>query len=420
MNKRMVYLTVVIITAAGCAQVPPWKHHAGVEKKHGEGLAALPVTLPDRATGDAVEQPPDEEPGARVTGLLRQLASDSYKDRVNAYTGLEELIEGNWDSLVVERLLKARESTSDPEVKEQLGRLLAMFFTAERLVLKLRNEDYRVRGSIEEALMAIGTPAVGPLTAALKDESAHVRASAARVLGKLGDKRAVEHLMQALKDHDGQVRRYAAEGLYMIPDKKAVDALIEVLKDGNTAAALFAARALEKIGEAAVDSLTEVLKHEEPTARLFVAQTLGSIGDRRAVEPLIKALKDEDAGVSGAAACALGGIGDRSAVEALTEALRGKSEYTRGCAAEALGDLGDKRSIEALGSVLEDEVWYVRMNAARALGKIGGESAVGLLTKALKDKNSSVRAWAAEALKEIAKRDSGRTTGGGRNGTTGK
>ncbi|GAG14789.1 unnamed protein product, partial [marine sediment metagenome] len=117
--RTWIAISLVLVTLAACGYTQ--KHHAVVEKRHGESLAALPATRQDRATGGAAKQPPDEELRARVTELLRQLASDSYKDRVNAYTRLQELIDRNWDSLVVERLLKARESTSDPEVKEQLG-----------------------------------------------------------------------------------------------------------------------------------------------------------------------------------------------------------------------------------------------------------------------------------------------------------
>ncbi len=52
-----------------------------------------------------------------------------------------------------------------------------------------------------------------------------------RLLGKLGDKRAVLPLIEALKDEDEDVRKEAAEALGELEDKRAVVPLIEALKD---------------------------------------------------------------------------------------------------------------------------------------------------------------------------------------------
>ncbi len=60
--------------------------------------------------------------------------------------------------------------------------------------------------------VALGSFAVEPLSAALKDEEWDVR-QAAEALGKIGDARAVEPLIAALKDAEWHVRKAAAEAL---------------------------------------------------------------------------------------------------------------------------------------------------------------------------------------------------------------
>ena len=61
--------------------------------------------------------------------------------------------------------------------------------------------------------VALGSFAVEPLSAALKDEEWDVRQAAAEALGEIKDPRAVEPLIAALKDKDSDVRKAAAEAL---------------------------------------------------------------------------------------------------------------------------------------------------------------------------------------------------------------
>lgn len=69
-----------------------------------------------------------------------------------------------------------------------------------------------------EVLVAIGTPAIGSLIAALKDSDPHVRQRAAEALGKIKDPRAIDPLTGALKDSNSDVRETAARVLGAIKD----------------------------------------------------------------------------------------------------------------------------------------------------------------------------------------------------------
>lgn len=72
--------------------------------------------------------------------------------------------------------------------------------------------DYR-SANVNWALRSIGEPSVEPLLAALKDTNPLVRERAARILGAIGDKRAVDPLRQAQADEIASVRQAVKQAL---------------------------------------------------------------------------------------------------------------------------------------------------------------------------------------------------------------
>jgi HEAT repeat protein len=247
------------------------------------------------------------------------------------------------------------------------------------------------------------------------------RLDAVKVLGKIGDSRAVEPLIKALRPSRlGGVGWLAAYALGDIGDSRAVEPLIKVLEvDSHARKGEFwgdserrcqaAARALGKIGdERAVEPLAKALENEGSEVREAAVLALGKFGEL-AVEPLIKALGDENYEVRLAAAGVLGAISDSRAVEPLSKMLnlRYPKSYMDGewsvrrKAAEALGEIGDSHAVEPLIKALGDEHNKVRIAAAKALGDIGDPWAVEPLIKALEDKANHVREAAKEALKKL-------------------
>ena len=66
----------------------------------------------------------------------------------------------------------------------------------------------------------------------MTSSSEKVRYNAARVLGEMGDSKAVEPLIDVLKnDKNGSVRLYAARALGELGDSKATEHLIESLRE---------------------------------------------------------------------------------------------------------------------------------------------------------------------------------------------
>lgn len=210
----------------------------------------------------------------------------------------------------------------------------------EFLVSAIRNGTARVVAG--EALGKIGRPAVEPLLALLKDKDARVRETAVSALGRTGDARAVKPLMEILIDtnEEGGVRRAAPLALGRI-GSPAVKPLIAELKNEDIYIRLAIIDVLRMIGDArAVGPLIPVLRDENWRVRRAAAWVLGTLGDVRAAEPLILLLKDEMRCVRESAARALGRIGDVRAIGPLRAILEERDEEVRKAAAEALEKIG--------------------------------------------------------------------------------
>jgi HEAT repeat protein len=236
----------------------------------------------------------------------------------------------------------------------------------------------------------IGTPAVARLISSLKFKD-YSSVIAARALGGIGDRRAVEPLIAAISDL--MVREAAIEALGDIGDRRAVEPLIAVLK--GTANDL----------------------------RFHAAKALGKIGDPRALEPLIAILKDKKLFNRQAAAAALEVMHWRpgkdensiaywivmenwnkcveigaSAVQSLIAVLMDGNKDQRMAAADALGSIGDPRAAEALIAMQGDKDNDIRDAAAFALGKMNDPSAIKPLISMMQFGNVTKRRSAAEAL----------------------
>ncbi len=287
---------------------------------------------------------------------------------------------------------------------------------------QFRDEDESNDPQAIDALVKIGEGAVSELLGVLKDPDARVRASAAKVLGKIGsesEEKAVaiaSSLVDSLNDPNQEVRRAAAEALGRI-GSLAVPKLAEALQAEQTVARSSAAEALGQIGadaKEAVPNLVARLQDSDWRVRSAAARALGKIGTEAKLEapaivpPMIQALEDPDPEVRRSAAEALGRIGS-PVVPDLIDALQDESASVRAAAAEALGQIGaDAREVVPnLIARLQDGDWRVRSGAAKALGTIGSQApleasiVVPPLIEALKDKDPEVRRAAAEVLVKI-------------------
>lgn len=259
--------------------------------------------------------------------------------------------------------------------------------------------DGRVSGGDRQA--ALG------LVAALADQDAQVRMSAARGLGNLevSDTTVVSALAQALaNDTDDGVRRAAAWSLGQLESHAAVPALSTALKrDRDIEVRRNCAWALGQIEDAAsVDALSSVLSDPDHELREKAVWALGQIEDAKSVAALVGVLHDADPEVRAQAAWALGQIGSKDAVQGLSGAVNDTSAHMRSQVAWALGQISDASAVPALGKLAKDPNADVRKQAVWALGQIESRSSVGVLSDALKDADAEVRQQAAWALGQIS------------------
>lgn len=258
------------------------------------------------------------------------------------------------------------------------------------------------------ALGRIGAPAVEPLIRILchSDLRAHydsreqnVRLLAAEELGRIGDARAVEHLVLASEDQDQGVSRAAVDALGQI-GAPAVEPLLQLLTIEDWGVGRQAVDALAKIDDPqSIELFARAMSHSEERIRSAARSRLEKIGDR-AVESLTRELQAGDEGTHWEFVLALGRIGGSKVTEHLVSALRHQSASVRSTAATALGRNGDPETIAALVNALGDENRWAQSSVVGALEQMG-EPAVGPLVQALSDDQGIVRQAAKQTLGQI-------------------
>ena len=90
-------------------------------------------------------------------------------------------------------------------------------------------------GAAETALYELARTAVAPLTRALNDSDAGVRARAVRTLGKSGDQKSALRIGELLDTDEPRVRVEAARALNQLGDPLAIPALLRALNPGSAA-----------------------------------------------------------------------------------------------------------------------------------------------------------------------------------------
>jgi len=209
---------------------------------------------------------------------------------------------------------------------------------------------------------------------------------------------ALQPLADQLNSLDPAVRR--STGLELKKSgSSSVPALMEVLKKGNVDGRKAAARLLGRIGDPrAIEPLIDVVLGLEPKPLVADAKkALLTIGEP-AVPALIQGLKREGVNAMGRAAELLGKIGDQRAVRPLKKGLKTAEIYHRSDVAKALGQIGGEEAIGALIEALGYE--GVKPNAQRWLVQYG-EEAIPQLEEATGNENSMIARGAQYALKKI-------------------
>ncbi len=330
--------------------------------------------------------------------IRRTLFDDDPEVRQAAGEALNSFVREYPD--VFERLVETALFDNDRRARVlALNLLLAGLNSRDVLVRRAAAEALPELGEVE---------AIGLLVrSALFDADDEVRKSSAESLGKLDSVRARDLLGESLGDEDPTVRHLAAQALGYLGDLAAIDPLLKAaLYDENAGVRRTAALALASLKHSrALNLVVDELGNEDPRVRAAAAAALGQLGDLPHVVRWLNtmllgtALYDDDVGVRRSATGALGNLDRAKALILLVETLSNESWTTRIAAAEALGFLGDSAAIGPLVVVaLLDEREIVRKSAVEALRTVDPKRALEGLLDALDYASESVREAAAEAL----------------------
>jgi HEAT repeat protein len=233
------------------------------------------------------------------------------------------------------------------------------------LIALLKDPSPHTRGNVALTLGDLGdTRAVRPLIELLRDDHGYVRTCAAEALGKLGDTSAVPHLIEALTSAELDVQK---EGGLVIGIESEL--LAETLRERQIRVKATAARALGDLGDRrAVDPLVGLLRDPEPVIRVESATALGKIGDPRAVTPLVNVVEPYYA--QAPTEVETGPLLQTPEMPGLIQTMRERETRVRIAVALALGRLGDPRAEAILRRALQDENSLVREAAEEAITKI--------------------------------------------------
>ncbi|MCS6884400.1 MAG: HEAT repeat domain-containing protein [Acidobacteriota bacterium] len=257
------------------------------QMKHKRALVALTEILESDSTlaGLAAEQmlllPTDSEVAKRLLELTK-----SNRWRVRAYAAR---ILGEWRLVqAVPRMVELLQDKAAPVRYYARNALVSIGAPAVDLLVKALVSENSNKQAIAQALASIGKPAVASLCNLLQASTGQDKASAAIVLGEIGDITAAAYLIEALSDERFYVR----------------DAV---------------AASLAKLGREIIPQLEKAAKDKNPTRRAGVATVLKYLNCSDSLDILKMLSLDKDEKVRSAAAEALLRIGKPEAINKLRD-----------------------------------------------------------------------------------------------------
>ncbi|MCA9522154.1 MAG: HEAT repeat domain-containing protein [Myxococcales bacterium] len=385
---------------------------------------------------------------AKIRLLIRATTDSSHRVRALAVLGLG--ISGDpralgalhtalddKDDSVATTALNSLARFSSPKSVPVLAKLLRSVGTRPK-----RISEYLTRMTLM-LLGRIGTPETKPLLVRYLRKDSPFRQAAARSLARIGDKRAIPHLLaifvQAKAEHPEialdlahlgatQAGQAIAERMKRVLDSKklgrtqirALGQYMRALATLRNARALplieqtlrLDNRTLRVVGIYSLADLSDprairlvrpFLRSGDAMLRTAAASTLGTLGSRADAAALIRLLRDTDLTVRGTALVALGDLGSATLYPTIVPFLKSDQSILRFCAAYAAIRLGHAD----LGYALLDKGTRSTDNVKRAqslsiASKLKNRRTIAMLIRALTDRENSIRALALRLLQRIS------------------
>jgi HEAT repeat protein len=213
----------------------------------------------------------------------------------------------------------------------------------------LKDNDENVRIAADYAISKItpGVPTKQLLTA-ITSNNQQVRANAAMLLGKTGDRSVLPLLYEAIRNEasDDKVRLNSVEAIARLGDERIYQKLWAMLISAYADDRVCGIRAMGALGNIkARDSLLTMLKDDLAEVRLAAAEQLGGLGDTTGEKVVLDAMGQVASGaidqegrerVETLAALAIGQIRTPPLKKFLPELLKNESRFVQLAAAKAV------------------------------------------------------------------------------------
>ena len=362
-----------------------------------EFLAEALGKIGGREAADALEEMLHAfQPGVRaaaVEGLARAA------DPSSSHALLAALHDG--DTEVVWRAVYALEKVESPGVENAVIPLL-------------NNESAVVRAYAARTLgKKKAKNAVGPLLKKLGDSEPAVAINSINALGQILENSknsdVVTPLGTVLHEHtDRQVRSAAAAALGSNGHKNAKDYLAQSILDKCVGVRIESYRAIARaLGKDATPFISNGTNDGERLVRAAALEAYGIAGDENTIDVLIAAAaKDKDPLMRAAAVRGLAHFRAPRAASALVERLGDEDWVVVTEAVTGLGDLGVKSAVPSLIAAYvkrrERVDVDVRLEVLAALKKMHASQGLELTDEALQDSDRRVRTAAKELLEVLA------------------
>jgi HEAT repeat protein len=335
-------------------------------------LFASPFILcgcnPDVTGKQSVDDPTTDNLNVQATRIIKQaLASSNPQVRVKAIemaAAISISRSRNSFGFAQDRFMpEVRRLLKDEFVPVRFGAAVAVGDTGyspakSDVTQLLKDQDHNVRLAAAYAISKLipGAPAEQFRTA-MSGTNQQVRANAAFLLGKIGDKSALPLLYEAIKDEssDDRVRLNSVESIARLGDERIYEKIWTLLISAYADDRVFGVRAMCALGNTqARDDLVRMLKDDLPEVRLVAAEQLGMLGDTTGEKIVLDALtrdvaaatdQEGRARISTLAALAIGQIRTPALKKFLPELLKNEYEFVRLAAAKAVFQCSSRENI---------------------------------------------------------------------------
>lgn len=257
---------------------------------------------------------------------------------------------------------------------------------------------------VDGKLMAFnGAPSVEGLLSSLDTADRGLKEALLKMLGIIGDERAIGRLLQCFRDE--RLRKYCLAAFLAMGEKAAIS-LINLFPEADDEERSFIAYICGELRFPGCSQLLRAgMRDASPLLRKVSVMAAGKAGLSGLVKEIATLLDDPESEVRKAAVEALSRLAGENgeAVEAIAAQLTAAELPEKRCNAAILfASLGDT---DRLSLLIKDDDARVRKTAVNSLAGLKKESCVGQLVMALVDEEANVRIAAVGALGEIGSAD---------------